>query len=70
MASAPRFKIYSDDNEYIGCVKHPSDAAALVSMYATGATIRDGHAKKHTVWTEGVDGEAGESYDVVAETHD
>ena len=68
MARAPRFKIYSSEGRYLGCLKDPSDAAAVVSMYGDGAQIRDGHAKKQTVWTEGADGDAGDSYDHVATT--
>ena len=41
-------------------------AAACVAFYGAGATIRDGHRKRDAVWTEGVDGDAGESYDAVA----
>ena len=65
--ASPKYKIYTPDNEYIGCVKHPSDAAVLVSVQGDGATIRIGHAKRDIVYTEGVDGQAAESYDNVAE---
>ena len=70
MASAPRFKIYTKDGEYVGCMKHPDDCAAVVSLYGNGATIRDGHRKKDIVWTEGKDndGWASDSYDHVADT--
>jgi hypothetical protein len=67
MAASPRFKVYTPSNNYVGCVKHPEDAAVLVNAYGPGATIRDGHRKRDIVWTEGVDGDAGESYDAVAE---
>lgn len=66
MAGSPRYKVYSPEGEYIGCTKHPSDAAALAALRGPGTTIRDGHQK--VVWTEGADGDAAESYDVVAET--
>lgn len=68
MAAAPRFKIYDAEGNYLGCMKDPSDSAAVVSLYPKGATIRDGHRKKDIVWTEGEDGDAGESYDHVATT--
>lgn len=64
MAQSPKYKIYRG-KEYIGCVKDPTDAAVLVSVQTEG-TVRLGHS--HILWTEGVDGEAGESYDLCAET--
>ena len=66
MAGSPRFKVYDAAGNYVGCVKHPSDAAMLVASYGEGATIRDGH--RTVVWLEGADGLAAESYDAVAET--
>ena len=53
-------------------MKHPEDAAAMVSLQPDGATVRYGHAKKHIVWTQGLskslghDGNAGVSYDETA----
>lgn len=67
MAGSPRYKVYSADNDYRGSLKDPSEAAAVVSLLGPGATIRDGHSKSDTVWTEGVDGLAADSYDAVAE---
>ncbi len=67
MAGSPDFKVYSVANVYVGCVKDAETAAHLVSFYGKGATVRFGHAKKHTLWTEGVDGEAYGSYDAAAE---
>ncbi len=63
MAASPRFKVYDSHGTYQGAVKEPEAAAALVSFYGDGATIRDGHT--HIVWLEGTDGHAGDSYDVV-----
>lgn len=63
MAQSPRYKVYRG-NEYIGCVKDATDAAVLVSIQTDG-TVRIGH--KRVLWTEGVDGFAGESYDIAAE---
>jgi len=70
MAGAPQFKVYKAGGEYMAACKEPEAAAAIVSLYGTGATIRDGHKKSDTVWTEGeaYDGSAGDSYDLVAET--
>jgi tRNA A37 threonylcarbamoyltransferase TsaD len=67
MAASPKFKIYDAAGQYQAACHEPEAAAALVSFYGDGATIRDGHQAKHTVWTEGRDGAAGESYDHVAE---
>lgn len=64
MPGSPRFKVYDADGSYQGSTKEPEAAAPLVSFYGEGATIRDGH--KTVVWTEGVDGNAAESYDQVA----
>lgn len=65
MARAPRFKVYTPAGEYVAACKRAGDAAALVSLYGEGATIRDGHARR--VWVEGSDGWAGESYDEAAD---
>jgi len=67
MAGAQRFKVYSRDGEYLAATKRPEEAGAVVSMLGDGATIRDGHSPKRIVWTEGVDGQEGNSYDVIAE---
>lgn len=61
MAGSPVIKVYTAAGEYEGSVKHWESAAALVSMLGEGATIR--HTHKTVVWTEGKDGNAGESYD-------
>jgi len=66
MAATPGWKVYSKDGEYLASFKYPEHAAALVgALGVDGTTIRWVHVL--TVWTEGVDGHAGESYDVVAE---
>lgn len=67
MSASPVYKIYTDSNEYIGCVKYLSDAAALVSLYPAGSTVRNGHSKKYTIWTNGIDMNASASYDASAE---
>lgn len=66
MAGSPRFKIYNASGEYLGCMKHPEDAAVIVSVLGDGAMIRDGHRKKDIAWEEGVHGKAGDSYGEVA----
>jgi hypothetical protein len=67
MAAAPQYKIYDLQGEYMGACKEVEGASALVSFYGLGATIRNGHTKKTTVWTEGADGWASHSYDVTGE---
>lgn len=66
MAATHRFKVYTAEGEYVASVKSPELGAMLLSgaCLGLGSTIRDGHS--HIVWIEGVDGEAGESYDQVA----
>jgi len=67
MGASPRWKVYTAEGEYRAACKFPEDAGAIVAILPNGATIRDGHGKQWTVWTEGRDGQAGESYDFVAE---
>lgn len=64
MAQSPKYKVYRG-KEYIGCLKDATDAAVLVALYPDDGTVRLGH--KRVLWTEGVDGFAGESYDAAAE---
>ncbi|MCY4108720.1 MAG: hypothetical protein OXG11_06805 [Chloroflexi bacterium] len=54
----------------MAATNEPEAAAAKIGLYGEGLTIRYGHAKKRTVWTEGADadGTAADSYDVVAFT--
>lgn len=68
MAGTPEFKVYSLGGEYVACFKYPSDAAAFTSILGDGASVRSGHNKKFTVWTEGSENfRAGESYDRAGE---
>lgn len=66
MSRAPKYKIYSADGEYLAATKRAEEAGAVVALLGVGATIRDGHSTKRIVWTEGMDGTAGDSYDAVA----
>ena len=67
MAASPRWKVYSAEGEYRAACRYIEDAAALVAALGQrGTTIRLGHRASATVWTDGVDGEAAESYDAVA----
>ncbi len=65
MAQSPKFKVFDADGNYQASCKEIEAAAALMSLYSNGATIRIDHSPKWTVWTEGTDGWASESYDVV-----
>ena len=67
MASSPALKIYTPEGEYMGSVKEVAAAALLVEFYGEGSTIRHGHSKKGILWTEGVDGQAAQSYDTTGE---
>ena len=78
MAATPFLKIYTPQGVYVARCSEFEAAAALASFYGPGCTVRDGHAKKNTLWTEGYkhgefkhsptrgDGFAGESYDHAA----
>lgn len=70
MAAAPQLKIYDQDGNYEGAVKHAETAAAIIAgVGQDGWTIRDGHGKRDIVWTEGAESQpAAESYDRVAGT--
>lgn len=65
MAKSPKYKVYNPHNIYMGATKEAEAAAAIVSLYGYGSTIRVGHSKQDIIWTEGEDGYAGESYDFV-----
>ena len=62
-------KVYSKNNDYLGCCVEAEGAAALVALAGNGATIRNGHARKNAIWVEGREAQpAGESFDFVAQT--
>lgn len=67
MSHVPNWKVYDSHGKYQAACHQPEAAAAVVSLYSDGATIRWHHRKADTAWTEGVDGYAGESYDAVAD---
>ena len=67
MAASPKYKVFTGSNGvYVASCKFAEDAAAVVALYQDGE-IRTGHAKKDTVFRNGIDGDAGESVDLVAE---
>jgi hypothetical protein len=67
MAGAPQYKIYYGGN-YLAACKDIYDALAIASVRGEGCQIRDGHNASRVIWTEGVDGNSYESYDVAAVT--
>lgn len=68
MAGSPQLKVFNPNGDYIACCKHYEDAAALVALNGNGSTVRLGHSKKDTLWTEGSERiSAAESYDEAAQ---
>ncbi len=67
MSASPKWKVFSPSGEYVASTKYVEDAAAIVASYGEGAQIRASHRKRDTVYTDGIDGDAAASYDVVAE---
>lgn len=64
MAGTPVFKVYDAQGVYQAACKEIEAAAALMTFYGEGATIRNGHSR--IVWAEGKETQpAGESYDYV-----
>lgn len=64
MGASPQWKVYTTEGEYVASTKHTEGASLLMSLYGNGATIRFDHRK--IVWTEGLDGNACQSYDYTA----
>jgi predicted secreted protein len=66
--NSPQFKVYRASGEYVASCKYASDAGWMAAISGDGATVRYGHAKKDTLWTEGAEvTTAGKSFDHVAE---
>ena len=63
MASSPQWKVYDSEGTYQAACKEIEAASILVTWYGEGSTIRKGHTQ--IVWTEGLDGEASDSFDHV-----
>lgn len=67
MAGSPKWKVFNPQGKYVASCLHIEDAAAIISAYGEGATLRWGHRKCDTFWIEGEEcAEAGDSYDRVA----
>jgi len=64
MAGSPKYKVYTASGDYEAACKSLEVAAAVVALLGDGATVRLHH--RQVLWTEGIDGEAGESYDGAA----
>jgi hypothetical protein len=63
---AAQWTIYSSHGEYLASLKEAEHAGMLLScLNDPGATIRLGRGKQ-IAWTDGVDGNASESFDLVA----
>jgi len=65
--TTPAIKVFDASGTYQASTHDYAAAATLMGLYGDGATVRLGHAKKDTVWTEGKDGAAWENYDLVGE---
>lgn len=63
MAGSPDYKVYSSSGKYLAACVIPLVAAPIAAALGNGTTIRWGHSKRAVLWTEGVDGFAGESFD-------
>lgn len=66
MAASPGFKLYDAEGVYQASAKEVEFLAAGIGFYGDGSTIRSGHLL--VIWTEGTDGRASDSFDVVAQT--
>ena len=67
LAARLPFYVFADDGELIARCAHTMHAAAVIAAQdIDGWTIRLGRSKARTLWTEGRDGDAGESFDQVA----
>jgi len=67
MAGSPKYKVYDNDGVYVASCKSLEDAAILVGIgYTDRGTVRLGHGP--ILWTNGVDGNAADSYDGAAHT--
>ncbi len=68
MAASPKYKVFTARGEYVASFKHVDDAAAFVAIQGDGVTVRLGHSKRLTLWTEGRESRsAGDSYSAAAE---
>lgn len=67
MAASPAYKLFDASGAYVGAAKDSHTAAQFVAALGDGASVRDGHAKKRTLWTEGREQTtAFESFDAAA----
>jgi hypothetical protein len=74
MAGSPQYKVFDAAGAYQAACKEAAASAVVASFYGPGATVRNGHAKRDTVWTQGpeADGDVADvSYDdIEALVHD
>jgi len=67
MAASPNLKVFDANGKYMAACHEMEAAASLAAFYGPGSTVRYGHSKRVVLWTEGQDGQAGESYDAAAQ---
>lgn len=58
------FRIHHRDGHLVAATEFAEDAAAVVATHGEGTTIR---VRKRIVYRDGVDGDAAQSYDQVAD---
>ena len=63
----PRLKVFDASGQYQAACHDYAAAAVLMGLYGEGASVRLGHSKRDTIWTEGQDGLASENFDLVGE---
>lgn len=65
MSKSPEFKVYDASGKYMAAVREIEAGAALLGSIYPGGTIRLGH--RTILYHDGVDGDAGDSYDAVVD---
>lgn len=69
MASHKWWKVYDAMGKYRAACDEPESAAALVTFFGDGATVRANHDRGSILWTEGAEQQpAAENYDYAGET--
>ncbi len=67
MSGTPKYKVFNSKGEYVASCKYAEDAGAICAAWGEGSSIRWGHQKACTLFVNGTDADAGESYDKVAQ---
>lgn len=66
-ANRMQFKVRDTSGAMRMQTQSAEDAAMCVAFLGNGAVVTHGNDRSHVVWTQGADGDAGESYDTAAE---